>query len=227
MTKAANDNGADGKIDEGAAQSGEGSGDQSKQEGNGGNDSGAGEQKFTQSEMSKVAANEKRQGKSAGRKEVLAELGLDPDDVDGFERFKKLIAAMNDEDEGAQAEKQSAALAEAEERAFIAELKAESMQQGVKPEFVDDLVTLVKARSGEDTDMKTVISEYRTKYPVWFGQTDDEKGESGSIGQKGTGSSVKGDQGGSSAKGADTGIGARLAASRKRGSENRKSYWNN
>ena len=104
------------------------------------------------------------------------------------------------------------------------------MMLGVKTQYVEDVVTLALAKMTEDSDLKTVIGEFKTKYPVWFGESEDndESGkdkEKGKTGQKGTGSSVKTskeDKG----KGEEKGLGARLAAQR-RGTGKKSSYWGN
>ena len=94
---------------------------------------------------------------------------------------------------------------------------------GVKPQFVDDVVTLALARmeeQGDGAEFKTVIGEMKTKYATWFGGAEDP---SESKGQKGTGSSIRSESGSNASKKED-GIGKRLAAQRK---PNRKnfSYW--
>ena len=111
-----------------------------------------------------------------------------------------------------------------------AEAKAEAMMLGVKTQYVDDVVTLALAKMTEDSDLKTIIGEFKTKYPVWFGESeeDDDKGKGkdtkGKTGQKGTGSSVKTSK--EDKKADEKGLGARLAAQR-RGTGKKSSYWGN
>lgn len=99
------------------------------------------------------------------------------------------------------------------------------MQLGVKTQFVEDAVTLVLAKMTEDADLKTLIGELKTKYPIWFGESnesDDKADKKGKAGQKGTGSSVKSDNG--KKEDEDKGLGARLAAQRK-ASTKKTSFW--
>lgn len=188
----------------------------------GGSESIKGEKQFTQSQVNRMMTREKNQGRNS----VYKELGIDPKDKKMVSMFKAFVESQKS-DEQKQLEKQNeeqTKINEAEQRALVAEAKAEAMTLGVKAQFVDDVVTLALAKKTEDEDLKTLIGEFKTKYPVWFGKSDedDEKGKSKKTGQKGTGSSVKStkkDQGGE-----EKGLGARLAAQRKGGSK-KKSYW--
>ena len=143
--------------------------------------------------------------------------------------FKAFIESQKTDDQKV-AEKESenqTKITEAEQRAAVAEAKAEAMMLGVKSQYVDDVVTLALSKMTDDSDIKTIIGEFKTKYPVWFGESeedDDQKDDQGKkqTGQKGTGSSVKSDK---EKKGEENkGLGARLAAQRKTGTK-KSSYW--
>lgn len=183
---------------------------------------------FTQEQVNKMMTREKNQGRSA----ALKELGIDPKDSKMVAMVKALIESQKtDEQKAAEkdAENQTK-MNEAEQRAQTAEAKAEAMMLGVKTQYVDDVVTLALAKMTEDSDLKTIIGEFKTKYPVWFGESeDDDKGGKdkgkGKIGQKGTGSSVKTSKE-EKGKGEEKGLGARLAAQR-RGTGKKSSYWGN
>jgi hypothetical protein len=192
----------------------------------GGDDKGKSGKTFTQEQVNKMMTREKNQGRSA----ALKELGIDPKDSKMVAMVKALIESQKtDEQKAAEkdAENQTK-MNEAEQRAQIAEAKAEAMMLGVKTQYVEDVVTLALAKMTEDSDLKTIIGEFKTKYPVWFGESeDDDKGgknkEKGKTGQKGTGSSVKTSK---EVKGEEKGFGARLAAQR-RGTGKKSSYWGN
>lgn len=183
---------------------------------------------FTQEQVNKMMTREKNQGRSA----ALKELGIDPKDSKMVAMVKALIESQKtDEQKAAEKDAETQTkMNEAEQRAQVAEAKAEAMMLGVKTQYVDDVVTLALAKMTEDSDLKTIIGEFKTKYPVWFGESeDDDKGGKdkgkGKTGQKGTGSSVKTskeDKG----KGEEKGLGARLAAQR-RGTGKKSSYWGN
>lgn len=181
---------------------------------------------FTQEQVNRMMTREKNQGRNA----VYKELGIDPKDTKMVSMFKAFIESQKTDEQKA-AEKESedkAKITEAEERAKVAEAKAEAMMLGIKTQYVEDAVTLVLAKMTEDSDLKTIIGELKTKYPVWFGESEDEdKGNKnkGKTGQKGTGSSVKSSKE-DGKKGEEKGLGARLAAQR-RGSAKKSSYWGN
>lgn len=197
------------------------SGDQKDNE-SGGKDDDKKDQKkpsrtFSQDQVTRMMTREKNQGRNA----ALKELGIDPKDTKMIATVKALIEAQKSDEQKKieQEQKANSELDEANRRVAIAEAKAEAMQLGVKPQFVDDAITLAMAKVTDDTDLKTVLGEFKQKYPVWFESDDDDKN---STGKKGTGSSVK-DQKGGKKKETQT-LGARLAAKR-RPSANKKSYW--
>ena len=209
-------------------QTDEGSGESGKDNKSGGdkgsNKGGESEKTFTQDQVNRMMTREKNQGRNA----VYKELGIDPKDTKTVAQFKAFIESQKTEEQKA-AEKESAdkaKQAESEHRVAVAEAKAEAMMMGVKPQYVEDAVTLVLAKLGEDTDVKTLLGELKTKYHIWFGESDDEddKGAKGKTGQKGTGSSVKQAEKGGKKGEAEKGLGARLAAQRKSGAK-KSSYW--
>lgn len=184
------------------------------------------EKTFTQDQVNRMMTREKNQGRNAAYKEM----GIDPKDSKMVSMFKAFIESQKTDDQKA-AEKESenqSKMNEAEQRAQVAEAKAEAMMLGVKTQYVDDVVTLALAKMTEDSDLKTIIGEFKTKYPVWFGESEEEgkeEGKKSKAGQKGTGSSIKTPEKGK--KGEEgKGLGARLAAQRKAGSK-KSSYWGN
>lgn len=184
---------------------------------------GKGGKTFTQDQVNRMMTREKNQGRNAAFKE----LGIDPKDQKMVNMFKAFIESQKTDEQKA-AEKESenqAKMNEAEQRAQVAEAKAEAMMLGVKTQYVDDVVTLALSKMTEDSDLKTIIGEFKTKYPVWFGESseeDDKNKGKGKTGQKGTGSSVKNSN--KEKKGEEKGLGARLAAQRK-SSGKKSSYW--
>lgn len=174
------------------------------------------EKTFSQEQVNRMMAKEKNQGRNA----VYNELGINPKDTKQIEALKAYLESQKT-DAQKEAEKQiaaDAAIKEAEERVKLAEAKAEAMMLGIKSQFVEDAVTLALSKS-DDRDIKSILSEFKTKYPVWF---EDEEGTK----PKGTGSSLKGTQANKSNdnNGKPQGIGARLAAQRK-GNKSKTSYW--
>ena len=181
---------------------------------------------FTQEQVNKISTREKNQGRSA----ALKEMGIDPKDTKMIAMIKAFVDSQKTDDQKAaeqQAETQRQN-AENERRLAVAEAKAEAMMQGVKPQYVDDIVTLALAKMRDDSDLKTVIGEFKTKYPVWFGGSEEEEDDKskgkGKTGQRGTGSSVKTNDKEDKGNDKGKGMGARLAAQRKSGNS-KSSYW--
>lgn len=174
------------------------------------------EKTFNQEQVNKMMAKEKNQGRNA----VYNELGINPKDEKQIEAIKAYIESQKTDAQKAteKALAEEKALKEAEDRVRIAEAKAEVMMLGIKTQFVDDAVTLALAKTSDDRDIKSVLAEFKTKYPVWFETEEDKKKQA-----KGTGSSLK-NQSGKNDKGEEKGIGARLAAQRK-SSKTKSSYW--
>lgn len=191
-----------------------------------GGDNKASGKTFTQEQVTKMMTKEKNQGRAA----ALKELGIDPKDTKAMAMVKALLDSQKS-DEQKNTEKQNAelaAVAEAEQRALKAEAKAEAMQLGIQPQFVDDAVTLVLSKMTEDGDLKTLIGELKTKYPIWFDKSEEDdadkkKDAKTKTGQKGTGSSLKDADKKKEADG-DKGLGARLAAQRKSAAP-KSTYW--
>ena len=186
------------------------------------NNSGNGEKSFTQKQVTSMMAKEKKQGRDA----AYREMGIDPNDSKMVNMFKAFIQSQKTDEQKAneEAAAQAAKIAEAEQRAMVAEAKAEAMQLGVLPQYADDAVTLALSKMSDDTDLKSIIGELKTKYPVWFDASNAGADGKNATGQKGTGASVNNssDKGGKENKG----MGARLAAQRKTANgANKKSFW--
>lgn len=176
---------------------------------------------FTQDEVNRMMAREKKQGRNA----AYNDLGIDPNDSKAMALIKAVLQSQKQDTDGESAAANEAAVAEANHRAVVAEAKAQAMMLGIAPKFVDDAVALAMPKISEGEDAKSVLSELKSKYPIWKDASKNDEGEPGSTGQKGTGSSV-GNRSGGAKPDASKGIGARLAASRK-ASKPKSSYWKN
>ena len=180
------------------------------------------EKTFTQSQVNKLMAKEKNQGKNA----ALKELGIDPKDSKLVNMVKSLIESQKS-DEQKKLESETAketANTELEKKVMLAEAKAEVLMLGVKSAYVEDAVTLALAKMDDTTELKDIVAEFKTKYPVWFVEpNEDSVDDKKKIGQKGTGSSIKnGDK--SKGNNSEKSMGARLAAQRV-ASTPKKSFW--
>lgn len=193
-----------------------------------GNNNGATEKSFTQSQVTRMMTREKNQGRNAAFKE----LGIDPKDSKMVNMVKAMIESQKTDEQKAAEQKsaEQAALEEANHKAAVAEAKAEAMMLGIKKNFVDDAVTLAMSKMTDDSDLKTIIGELKTKYPIWFedggDDNDDGKGQNkDKTGQRGTGSSVKSVEKDKKGGEDNKGLGARLAAQRNKGAGKKSSYW--
>jgi hypothetical protein len=198
------------------------------------------EKMFSQAQVNHMMANEKKQGRAA----AFNEMGINPNDPNAAQMmnmFKAFVSSMKTDEQKAQEQTaaQQIALAESQSKLQRAELKAEALQLGANPEFVDDIVTIAVSKMDDKTDAKTVIGELKTKYSVWFTpdvsenndkgkgqkqQNNNQQNNNGGTGQNGTGTSVGN---GSKKAGTDkgtSGLGARLAAQRNQATQ-KKSFW--
>lgn len=188
------------------------------------NTAGNTERVFTQDEVSRMMAREKHQGRNS----VYNELGIDPDDTSAVQMFKAFIEAQKTKEQK-QAEidaKRQREISDMDSKLKVAEAKAVLMQAGVSGDYVDDAVTIALSRVAKDDtlDIETVAKDLKAKYSVWFekGQTADTQ----STGKKGTGKSATGGNSNSTKNDKVTGIGKRLAESRK-AQNTSKSFWGN
>ena len=186
------------------------------------------EKTFTQSQVNKMMAREKRQGKKSALKELGAD-GMTKEDIAeapqfasvDIAEFKKWKESQKTDAQKA-AEKEALAKAEKEEfseRTRRAEVKAESLSAGVKSKYVDDVIVLAIAamNADDDLDAEAAVEEVKKKHKSLFvpeskkdDDTDEEDGKNKS-GSRGTGSVGREDGNKNNKKS----MGARLAASKK------------
>lgn len=189
---------------------------------------GSNEKTFTQAQVNKMMSNEKHQGKNA----ALRALGIDPSNKALMESVKSFVASQkSDEDKNNEVLQQLA----------TANALVEVMKAGVKPQYADDAVALAMAKaSRNDSSIEEAMSEYKQKYPEWFAsdaddsddsssKKDEEKEDESDDGKKkqfnGTGSTPP-SGGKKQTDNKQAGLGKRLAASRKKSTARKSSYWN-
>lgn len=209
-----NSNGASG--DDGGATGGDGAGE--------GGESSEASRTFTQDEVSRMMAKEKKQGRNS----AYNELGINPNDRRMVKLIKSLVATQKEEDKNGDGETVDVKLEEAEHRAMMAELKADILAQNIQTSFIDDAVTLVSNRlaTEEGIDSASAISDLKKKYPSWFtdtGTVEEQKAK------RGTGSSIgaMANEAGKGGNNEQASFGKRLAASRKASSKQSFSYFGN
>lgn len=77
-------------------------------------------------------------------------------------------------------------LAEEREARLIAEAKLSAIQLGAKPEIVDDLVIIAKAKVTKDKDINAVIAEIKdsTNGKIYFSDDEEKKQQKGTVTRK-------------------------------------------
>lgn len=202
---------------DGAGAGAGGEGGNSGTEGGQGSDSGnqdAGAKTFSQEEVNRMMANEKRSARSA----LLKELGYEVKDGKYAETVATVKGILDSGKTQQQLDQEARTTAEnnlAAEKSKTSALQArvDVMTAGVKPEFVGDAITMLLPQATEQKPLSKLLEEYKTKYPAWYGE---------SSGSGGTGNSTKN---GRNTGGTQTGLGKRLAESNK--SAAKSSYFKN
>lgn len=158
---------------------GNGSGGEGGSDGNEGNDgdeggegTGGSDKTFTQEDVNKLLAKEKRKGRSS----ILRELGLNPEDKDAVAGLKKLM-----EEHQTDSEKKDNALKEAQDtatkettRANKAEQKLKVLLAGCQKDFVDEVTAMALAKVDEDTDFDEALEAVKKKMPSCFGEAEED-----------------------------------------------------
>lgn len=150
--------------------------------GSGGEGGGTQTKTFTQEEVNRMLANEKRQGRQA----ALKALGLDPNDKDAEKKARAILDTQK-----TQAEKDAEALtteknarAEAEAKALAAERKLVVLTTGCKAEFVEEVFALASAKVNDSTDFEAALKAVKEKCPAFF-EGDGTGGDPGTGGGQG------------------------------------------
>lgn len=175
---------------------------------------GTGAKTFSQEEVNRMMANEKRSARSA----LLKELGYEVKDGKYAETVATVKGILDQGKTQQQLDQEARTTAEtnlAEERSKNSALQArvDVMTAGVKPEFVADAIAMLLPQVTEQKPLSKLLEEYKTKYPAWYGE---------SSGSGGTGNSTRN---GRNTGGTQTGLGKRLAESNK--SAAKSSYFKN
>ena len=190
-------------------------GDNGNQAGSGAAGSqGTGAKTFTQEDVNRMMANEKRTARSA----LLKELGYEVKDGKITETVATIKGILDQGKTQQQLDQEARTTAEtnlAEERSKNSALQArvDVMTAGVKPEFVADAIAMLLPQVTEQKPLSKLLEEYKTKYPAWYGEPS---------GSGGTGNSTKN---GRNTGGTQSGLGKRLAESNK--SAAKSSYFKN
>lgn len=128
------------------------------------------EKTFTQAEVTRMLANEKRQGRNS----VLKDLGIDPEDKDGVKNAKGILDAQKTQ---AQLDREvlsneKTARAQAEAKAVAAERRVGVMLAKCKGEFLDEVIALASAKVTDTVDFDAALKAVKEKCPTFFEDGD-------------------------------------------------------
>lgn len=133
---------------------------------------------FTQEEVNRMMAEEKRQGRAS----VLKDLGVENEDS-----IKEILKRVKDQEDANSSELDKAKKAleteklEKEKTAAKAqalEQKLEAVSAGVLPEFLEDALAIARVKVTDKEDLATVLKGMKEKYGMFF-STHGTGGSSG------------------------------------------------
>lgn len=182
----------------------------------GAGDQGKSQKTFTQEDLNRIAAQEKRQGANS----ILKALGFESE-----EKAKEYLEAKRKEDDEKKDDLQKAkdaeaaantAKAAAEAKAALLEKRFKVVSMGVAADKADDIVTLATTKAVDGKTFEDAVEDLKKTYPELFKGKQEERGGTGS--------------GGNPPRGKNTGdedsIGKRLAEQRKTSkSQNQKNSY--
>lgn len=150
---------------------------------------------YTQEQINTMMANEKRTARQA----LLKSLGIELKEGEKYEDAIRRVKGTLDAEAKTKAEGERD---EANKKVSALETKVAALSAGVKPESLDDVITLAQAQVLAGKTLEDALKELKEKYPVLFGESDKSNG---------TGNSTNPPR-----KGANTeGLGQRLAKNSK------------
>lgn len=133
---------------------------------------------YTQEQINTMMANEKRTARQA----LLKSLGIELKEGEKYEdAIKRVKGTLDAGKTQAQLDAEAKTKAEGErdeanKKVSALETKVAALSAGVKPEALDDVITLTQAKvlSGKTTEQ--ALKELKEAYPVLFGESDKNSG---------------------------------------------------
>ena len=179
------------------------------------------EKTFTQSEVNRLMAKEKKEGK----KSVLKSLGFNSEKEaqDAFNLLKALTDSQKTEEEKAKEKeiegKVSKEIEDAEQRAMMAEAKLSCLTNGVGKDSIDDVLAIALPKVTDDEDLESVIQKMKKekRYSSFFESNGSSDGTGNPPGHSGN---SKG------SKSTNWEYGKRIAESNKKDNKQKQSYFN-
>lgn len=133
---------------------------------------------YTQEQLNTMMANEKRTARQALLKSLGIELKEGEKYEDAIKRVKTTLDAGKTQ---AQLDAEAKTKAEGErdeanKKVSALETKVAALSAGVKPEFLEDVITLAQAQVLAGRTLEDALKNLKEKYPVLFGETEKDKG---------------------------------------------------
>ena len=158
---------------------------------------------FTQEDVNRMMAEEKRQGRAS----VLKELGFE-DEASAKDTVSKYQKSLDDQKTDIQKAQEAAAAAlkekaETEAAAQLLQRKLDALTKGVSPEFLDDALAIAVGKITDKDDLGKVLDGMKERYPMFFTSN-------GGSGSSGTGTAPGNKKAGQAEKGIGTRLGEQV-----------------
>lgn len=133
---------------------------------------------YTQEQINTMMANEKRTARQA----LLKSLGIELKEGEKYEdAIKRVKGTLDAGKTQAQLDAEAKTKAEGErdeanKKVSALETKVAALSAGVKPESLDDVITLAQAQVFAGKTLEDALKELKEKYPVLFGESDKNNG---------------------------------------------------
>ena len=133
---------------------------------------------YTQEQINTMMANEKRTARQA----LLKSLGIELKDGEKYEdAIKRIKGTLDAGKTQAQLDAEAKTKAEGErdeanKKVSALETKVAALSAGVKPEALDDVITLTQAKVLAGKTTEQALKELKAAYPVLFGEADKNNG---------------------------------------------------
>lgn len=133
---------------------------------------------YTQEQLNTMMANEKRTARQA----ILKSLGIELKEGEKYEdAIKRVKSTLDAGKTQAQLDAEAKTKAEderdeANKKVSSLETKVAALSAGVKPESLDDVITLAQAQVFAGKTLEDALKNLKEKYPVLFGEADKNNG---------------------------------------------------
>lgn len=133
---------------------------------------------YTQEQLNTMMANEKRTARQA----ILKSLGIELKEGEKYEdAIKRVKTTLDAGKTQAQLDAEAKTKAEGErdeanKKVSALETKVAALSAGVKPESLEDVITLAQAQVLAGKTLEDALKNLKEKYPVLFGETEKNTG---------------------------------------------------